>query len=346
MSGEDVTDAGADDAESPYTLQREEGGEEHHAFWADEVADRIEERVVDQREATERASGEDGPASREPEEPIVIKGGISPSGVPHLGNVNEIMRGYYVAEVLRERGHEVRQVFTADDRDPLRKLPRTLCDLEGELVDLGDVNAGALGRNLGSPYTDIPDPFGCCDSYGEHFSNIIADSAEAVDVPIELVSNTDLYEDGEFEELTRFVLENQDTAPSKRGRYARVLIVRMSWCFLLGYSTTSYFKRFPAKNPRVWARTNLRIKRTHLPLARISLESYGTACSHRRTGRFPVARYGVIATAHDTELSDRRYRRSTSTRLVVCSRFGLLESIVPDNLQFLEWQNPVRHRRW
>ncbi len=195
MSGEG--DDG-DDARSPYTLQREDG-DDHHAFWADGVADRVE--------------------AREPEEPIVIKGGISPSGVPHLGNVNEIMRGYYVAEVLRERGHEVRQVFTTDDRDPLRKLPRTLCDLEGELVDLGDVNAGALGRNLGVPYTDIPDPFGCCDSYGDHFSNIIADSAEAVDVPIELVSNTDLYEDGEFEEFTRFVLENRDTAREVLAQY-------------------------------------------------------------------------------------------------------------------------------
>ncbi|QFU82483.1 lysine--tRNA ligase [Natronorubrum aibiense] len=199
------------DVTSPYTLQQE-GDDARHAFWADTVADRVEERVADRREATEGTSGEERPASEDPDEPIVIKGGISPSGVPHLGNVNEIMRGYYVAEVLRERGHEVRQVFTADDRDPLRGLPRTLCDLEGNLVDLGEVDAGALGRNLGSPYTDIPDPFGCCDSYGEHFSTIIQDSADALDVPIELVSNTELYESGEFDDVTRFVLENQDRA--------------------------------------------------------------------------------------------------------------------------------------
>jgi lysyl-tRNA synthetase, class I len=179
-----------DDHRSPYTLQRED--EARHVFWADTVADRVEER--------------------DPDDPIVVKGGISPSGVPHLGNVNELMRGYYVAEVLRERGHEVRQVFTADDRDPLRKLPRTLCDLEGTLVDLGDVNAGALGRNLGTPYTDIPDPFGCCDSYGAHFSQIIQDSADAVDVPIELLSTTELYESGELDAVTRHVLANQDRA--------------------------------------------------------------------------------------------------------------------------------------
>ncbi|RQG94405.1 lysine--tRNA ligase [Natrarchaeobius chitinivorans] len=187
------------DPANPYTLQR---ADDHHAFWADAVADRVEARVDDQRER----------GVRDRDDPIVVKGGISPSGVPHLGNVNEIMRGYYVAEVLRERGHDVRQVFTADDRDPLRKLPRTLCDLEGNLVDLGEVDAGALGRNLGAPYTDIPDPFGCCDSYGEHFSTIIQDSADAVDVPIELISNTELYETGAFDEMTRYVLENRDRA--------------------------------------------------------------------------------------------------------------------------------------
>ncbi|ELZ05062.1 lysine--tRNA ligase [Natrialba aegyptia] len=195
-----------DDAgRSPYTLQQE-GDETRHAFWADTVADRVEERVAD-RDADEEDAE------------IVIKGGISPSGVPHLGNVNEIMRGYFVAEVLRDRGYEVRQVFTADDRDPLRKLPRTLCTLDGELVDLGEVDAGALGRNLGHPYTDIPDPFGCCDSYGDHFSQIIQDSADAVDVPIDMVSTTDLYEDGAFDDVTRHVLENRDRAREVLAEY-------------------------------------------------------------------------------------------------------------------------------
>jgi lysyl-tRNA synthetase class 1 len=180
----------------PYTLREDD---DHRAFWADEVADRIVER--------------------DPEEPIVIKGGISPSGVPHLGNVNEIMRGYVVAEALRDRGHEVRQVFTTDDRDPLRKLPRKLADLDGNLVDLGDVDAGALGRNLGKPYTDIPDPFGCCDSYGDHFSNLIEESAELLDVSIDVVSNTEMYETGEFEDATRYLLSNADRARDVLAEY-------------------------------------------------------------------------------------------------------------------------------
>jgi lysyl-tRNA synthetase class 1 len=182
--------------DDPYVLESEG---ERHAFWADAVADRI--------------------LDRDPAEPIVIKGGISPSGVPHLGNMNEILRGYFVAEVLRERGYEVRQVFTSDDRDPLRKLPRKLANLDGEIVDLGDVNAGALGRNLGRPYTDIPDPFGCCDSYGDHFANLIAESASALDVPVEMISNTDLYENGDLADVTEFLLEHADRARDVLSEY-------------------------------------------------------------------------------------------------------------------------------
>ena len=156
------------------------------AFWADAVADAIE--------------------ARKPNEPIVVKGGVSPSGVPHIGHLNEILRGYFVAEALRDRGYEVRQLFTADDRDALRSIPRTLADSEGNVVGLGDVDAGALGRNLGKPYTDIPDPFGCCDSYGEHFTTLLERQAEQVGVPIEMVSNTDLYARGEFDDAVATVL--------------------------------------------------------------------------------------------------------------------------------------------
>ncbi|MFC7076682.1 lysine--tRNA ligase [Haloarcula halophila] len=182
-------------AEDPYAVGS--GGKK--AFWADSVADAIE--------------------ARDPSDPIVIKGGVSPSGVPHIGHFNEIMRGYYVAEALRDRGHEVRQVFTADDKDRLRKVPRQLADLEWNVVGLGEVDAGALGRNLGKPYTDIPDPFGCCDSYGAHFTNLLKKSAELVDVDVEFVSNTELYADGEFEAVTRRVLERADRAREVLAEY-------------------------------------------------------------------------------------------------------------------------------
>ena len=173
--------------------------DDRHDFWAEAIADKIEQR--------------------EPDDPIVIKGGVSPSGVAHLGNVNEIMRGYFVAEVLRDRGHAVRQVFTSDDRDPLRKLPRKLADSDGQIVGLGEVDAGALGRNLGKPYTDIPDPFGEADSYAAHFAALLEADAGRLGVDIEMFSNTDLYTEGSFDPVVERVLRRADTAREVLAEY-------------------------------------------------------------------------------------------------------------------------------
>ncbi|MGQ4554330.1 lysine--tRNA ligase [Halobellus sp. GM3] len=197
-SGAD-TGAGADAETGADTDADHTGEESHRAFWAEEVADEIE--------------------ARGPDEPIVIKGGVSPSGVAHLGNFNEIIRGYFVAAVLRERGHEVRQVFTSDDRDPLRKLPRKLADVDGNIVGLGDVDAGALGRNLGKPYTDIPDPFGESTSYAAHFAALLKADADRLGIEVEMLSNTGMYEEGAFDDVVERVLERVDIAREVLSKY-------------------------------------------------------------------------------------------------------------------------------
>jgi lysyl-tRNA synthetase class 1 len=189
----------SDETDPPETNPYAVLNDSDRLFWADAAADAVE--------------------NRDPSEPIVIKGGVSPSGIPHIGHPNEILRGYFVAEALRDRGHQVQQVFTSDDRDRLRKLPRRLANLDGDVVGLGEVNAGALGRNLGRPYTDIPDPFGCCDSYGDHFTELLRREVEQLGIEVEFVSNTALYEDGTFDDVIRHVLERQEEAREVLSRY-------------------------------------------------------------------------------------------------------------------------------
>jgi len=158
-------------------------------FWAEKIADEIE--------------------SREPTEPIVIKGAVSPSGSPHLGHLNEIMRGYYVAEMLRNRGYKVRQIFTSDDKDALRKLPNVLTDENWNLVSLKDIDAKALGENLGVPYSEIPNPFNNeYKSYGDHFTALLRESTEMIGAPVEFISTTDMYNEGMFEGVVREALQN------------------------------------------------------------------------------------------------------------------------------------------
>jgi lysyl-tRNA synthetase class 1 len=189
----------SDETDPPETNPYAVLNDSDRLFWADAAADAVE--------------------NRDPSEPIVIKGGVSPSGIPHIGHPNEILRGYFVAEALRDRGHQVQQVFTSDDRDRLRKLPRRLANLDGDVVGLGEVDAGALGRNLGRPYTDIPDPFGCCDSYGDHFTELLRREVEQLGIEVEFVSNTALYEDGTYDDVIRHVLERQEKAREVLSRY-------------------------------------------------------------------------------------------------------------------------------
>lgn len=177
-------------------MTAEDGGA---VFWADDVADRIE--------------------ATDPDDPIVIKGGVSPSGIPHVGHANEILRGYFVAEVLRERGWTVKQVFTSDDKDRLRKVPRQLADLEFNYVDIGDIDGGTLGRNLGKPYTDIPDPFGCCASYGAHFTRLLAESVDRLGIDIEIHSTTELIEDGAFVPSAKQLLSDLPATRAVIGRH-------------------------------------------------------------------------------------------------------------------------------
>ena len=187
------------DVHDPYLLQRAHDEGWADRFFAETVADAI--------------------LAQDPSEPIIIKGGISPSGVAHVGNFNEIIRGWFVAEVLRERGHTVEQVFTSDDRDPLRTLPRQLADVDGAVVGLGEVDAGALGRNLGAPYSAIPDPFGARASYAAHFTALIEAEVAQLEIPVRMESTTALYESGAFDPYIARVLEDVEQARSVLGRF-------------------------------------------------------------------------------------------------------------------------------
>ncbi|MDY6764937.1 MAG: lysine--tRNA ligase [Halobacteria archaeon] len=159
-------------------------------FWADEVAQKV---VYN---------------SRNP----LVRGAVSPSGIPHIGNFNEILRGYFVARALRDRGLEVEQVFTNDDRDPLRKIPDKLADLDGEIVELDEGTKEDLEEYLGMPYVSVPDPFGCCDSWAVHFSSLLEKGAEQLDIPVNFYSTSELYDSGRLLDATRTVLSDVEKA--------------------------------------------------------------------------------------------------------------------------------------
>ncbi|MFO0637403.1 MAG: hypothetical protein U0168_31645 [Nannocystaceae bacterium] len=76
--------------------------------------------------------------------PITVAAGITPSGVVHIGNFREVMTVDLVARALRDRGVEVRFLYSWDDFDAFRKVPADALEREPPSVS----SAAASGDGL------------------------------------------------------------------------------------------------------------------------------------------------------------------------------------------------------
>ena len=80
-------------------------------------------------------------------ETFVCAAGISPSGSVHIGNFREIVTTYFVVRALQDLGKKTRFIFSWDDYDRFRKVPKNIDP--------------SFAKYIGMPYCDIPDPYGC-----------------------------------------------------------------------------------------------------------------------------------------------------------------------------------------
>jgi lysyl-tRNA synthetase class 1 len=82
--------------------------------------------------------------------------GITPSGTVHIGNFREIISVDLVVRALRDLGRQVRFIYSWDDYDVFRKVPKNMPG-QTELV-----------QYLRFPITMVPDPWGQEESYARH----------------------------------------------------------------------------------------------------------------------------------------------------------------------------------
>ncbi len=94
---------------------------------------------------------------RENKKKYVCAAGITPSGTVHIGNFREAITVDLVTRALRSKGKEVRFIYSWDEYDVFRKVPKNIPEQE------------KLQKYLGKPIVDTPDTFGCHKSYAEHF---------------------------------------------------------------------------------------------------------------------------------------------------------------------------------
>ncbi len=132
--------------------------------------------------------------------PVVFETGYGPSGLPHIGTFQEVLRTTLVRRAYETLtgGHPTRLIAFSDDMDGLRKVPDNV------------PNKAVLTAKLGHPLTRIPDPFGTHESFAHHNNAMLCAFLDRFGFEYEFVSASDRYNSGEFDEALKNVLAKFD----------------------------------------------------------------------------------------------------------------------------------------
>lgn len=129
----------------------------------------------------------------------VCASGITPSGTIHIGNFREIISVDLVVRALRDKGRNVRFIYSWDDYDVFRKVP---INMPGQ--DL-------LKDYLRKPITLVPDTRGNHSSYAEANEKELEALLPVVGVEPEYIYQAERYRASRYARGIRTALEHRDT---------------------------------------------------------------------------------------------------------------------------------------
>ena len=133
--------------------------------------------------------------------------GITPSGTVHIGNFREIITVELVVRALREKGKNVRFIYSWDDYDVFRKVPKNMPEPE------------KLEKFLRFPITLVPDTTGRAENYARGNEKAVEDILPAVGVHPEYLYQAARYRAGYYAEDIKHALEHRDEIRSILNEY-------------------------------------------------------------------------------------------------------------------------------
>ena len=142
------------------------------------------------------------PEGRKPDgAPVLFETGYGPSGLPHIGTFQEVLRTTLVRRAFealigaKPEDGATRLVAFSDDMDGLRKVP--------DNVPKRDMLSGYLGK----PLTRVPDPFDAGhESFAHHNNAQLCAFLDRFGFDYEFVSASERYGSGAFDDALRQVL--------------------------------------------------------------------------------------------------------------------------------------------
>lgn len=124
-------------------------------------------------------------------EEYVCAAGISPSGSIHIGNFRDIATSLFVVKALRKKGKKAKLLFSWDEFDRLRKVPKNVATVDDDME-----------KYIGFPYVDVPNPFkeDSSQTYAKYFENEFMRSIDKFGIEMDYRYQAEMYRSGKYAE--------------------------------------------------------------------------------------------------------------------------------------------------
>ncbi|MBX7540943.1 lysine--tRNA ligase [Qipengyuania sphaerica] len=137
--------------------------------------------------------------------PVLFETGYGPSGLPHIGTFQEVLRTTLVRRAFeamigaKPEDGKTRLVAFSDDMDGLRKVPDNVPNQE------------LLQANLHLPLSRVPDPFEKGhESFAAHNNAMLRAFLDRFGFQYEFIAASDMYNSGKFDDALRQVLRKNE----------------------------------------------------------------------------------------------------------------------------------------
>ena len=156
-------------------------------FWADQIA----EHIIKERGNKKQ---------------YVCASGIGVSGTLHVGNFRDAITTDLVVKALKEKGKKVRFIYSWDDYDRFRKVPKN--------VD------SSYEKYMGMPVSEVPAPSGK-GKYAEYFEKPFEKSLKKVGVNPEYISQSKMYRNCKYSSLVKLAIDKRKEIIKMLNKYRK-----------------------------------------------------------------------------------------------------------------------------
>jgi len=137
--------------------------------------------------------------------------GITPSGPKHIGNYREIVTVDLIVKALRDVGKKVRFIYSWDSYDRFRKVPADVPANKRKLME----------AELGKPVCNVIDPWGCHESWAEHWMQKLEAEVAMTGVKPEYQRQHLLYRKGVYADGIKKALIRKELIKKNLNRYRK-----------------------------------------------------------------------------------------------------------------------------